>query len=104
MSSKKIGAIIALDGARGFKQSVTNCNRTLAQLKAEMELVRAQSEGQEDDLESLGNRHEVLTRILEAHKKKEEEVEKGLQNFRRWKKQQILQKKKQSSREKRLLN
>lgn len=82
MSSKKIGAIIALDGERSFKQSVTNCNRTLAQLKAEMELVRAQSEGQEDDLESLGNRHEVLTRILEAHKKKEEEVEKGLQHSR----------------------
>lgn len=79
---KKIGAIIALDGERSFKQSVTNCNRTLSQLKAEMELVKAESEGQEDSLESLKNRHEVLTKILDAHKQKEEEVEKGLQHAR----------------------
>lgn len=82
MGSKKIGAIIALDGERSFKQSVTNCNRTLSQLKAEMELVKAESEGQEDSLESLKKQHEVLAKTLDAHKQKEEEVEKGLQHAR----------------------
>lgn len=82
MGSKKIGAIIALDGERSFKQSVTNCNRTLSQLKAEMELVKAESEGQENSLESLKKQHEVLAKTLDVHKQKEEEVEKGLQHAR----------------------
>lgn len=82
MGQKKIGAIIALDGEREYKQAVTNCNRVLGQFKAEMELVKAESEGQEDSLESLGRKHEVLSKVLEAQKQKQEEVEKGLNHAR----------------------
>lgn len=82
MTRKKIGAIIALDGEREYKQAVTNCNRALNQFKAEMELVKAESEGQEDSLDSLGRKHEVLSKVLDTQKQKQEEVEKGLNHAR----------------------
>lgn len=82
MAQKKIGAIIALDGEREYKQAVTNCSRALNQYKAEMELVKAESEGQEDSLDSLGRKHEVLSKVLDAQKQKQEEVEKGLNHAR----------------------
>lgn len=82
MAQKKIGAIIALDGEREYKQAVTNCSRALNQYKAEMELVKAESEGQEDSLDSLGRKHEVLSKVLDAQKQKQEEVKKGLNHAR----------------------
>lgn len=82
MAQRKIGAIIALDGESKYKQAVTNCSRALNQYKAELELVKAESEGQEDSLDSLGRKHEVLSKILEAQKQKQEEVEKGLNHAR----------------------
>ncbi len=82
MARKKIGAIIALDGQREYKQAVTNCNRALNQFKAEMELVKAESEGQEDSLDSLGRKHEVLSKVLDAQKQKQEDVKKGLDHAR----------------------
>lgn len=78
MGAKKIGAIIALDGEREYKQAVTSCKKTLSQLKAEMELVKAETEGQEDSLDSLGKKHEVLSKILDAQKQKQQEVARGL--------------------------
>ncbi len=78
MAAKKIGALIALDGEREFKQNVTSCNKALSSMKSEMNLVKAQCEGQQNSLESLTKKHEVLTKILEEQKKKEEEVRKGL--------------------------
>ena len=78
MAAKKIGAIIALDGERKYKQAVTSCKKTLSQLKAEMELVKAETEGQEDSLDSLGKKHEVLSKILDAQKQKQQEVARGL--------------------------
>lgn len=78
MAAKKIGALIVLDGEKEFNQSVTSCNKTLSSLKSEMGLVKAQCEGQQNSLESLTKKHEVLTKILDEQKKKEEEVRKGL--------------------------
>lgn len=78
MAAKKIGAIIALDGEREFKQNVTSCNKALSTLTSEMNLVKAECEGQQNTLESLTKKHSVLTKILDEHKKKEAEVQKGL--------------------------
>lgn len=78
MAAKKIGAIIALDGEREFKENVTNCNKALNTLKSEMKLVEAQSEGQQNSLESLTKKHDVLSKILEEHKNKEKETAKAL--------------------------
>lgn len=80
LAAKKIGAIIVLDGEKEFKQNVTSCNKSLAALKSEMGLVKAQCEGQANSLESLGKQHEVLIKILEEQKAKEEAVREGLKH------------------------
>lgn len=82
MGQKKIGAIIALDGERDFRKSVSNCTKSLNQMKAEMELVKAENAGQEKSLDSLGKEHKALTKVLDAQKDKEEAVRKGLDHAR----------------------
>lgn len=82
MAIKKIGAIIALDGEKEFKQNVTSCNKSLSALKSEMSLVKAECEGQQNSLESLTRQHEVLSKMLDEQKRKEEEVRKGLEHAR----------------------
>lgn len=80
MAIKKIGALIALDGEKEFKQNVTNCNKSLSALKSELGLVQAQYEGQENTLEALQKKHEVLSKSLDEQKSKEEAVRKGLEH------------------------
>ena len=82
MAAKKKSALITLDGEKEFKQNVTSCNKALASMKSEMTLVEAQCEGQQNSLESLTKKHEVLTKILDEQKNKEEEVRKGLNHAR----------------------
>lgn len=82
MAIKKIGALIALDGEKEFKQNVTNCNKSLSALKSELNLVQAQYEGQENTLEALQRKHEVLAKSLDEQKNKEETVRKGLEHAR----------------------
>lgn len=82
MAQKKIGAIIALDGERAFKQGVTSCGKSISALNSEMKLIKAQYEGQENSLEALTKKHEVLSKILEEQKNKEEAVRKGLEHSR----------------------
>ena len=78
MAAKKIGAIIALDGEKEFKNNVTSCNKALSSLKSELQLVEAQYEGQENSLDALTQKHEVLSKILTEQKNKEEAVKKAL--------------------------
>lgn len=80
MAIKKIGALIALEGEKEFKQNVTNCNKSLSALKSELGLVQAQYEGQENTLEALQKKHEVLSKSLDEQKSKEEAVRKGLEH------------------------
>ncbi len=82
MAAKKIGAIIALDGEREFKQNVTSCNKALSSLKSELGLVEAQYEGQQNSLEALTKKHSVLSRMLEEQRAKQEETVKGLEHAR----------------------
>lgn len=80
MAAKKIGAIIALDGEKEFRQAVINCNKSLTQFKSEMRLVAAESDGQANSLESLQKKHTVLGKILDEQKSKEEAVRAGLEH------------------------
>lgn len=77
---RRISAIIALDGEKEFKQAVTNVNKELGSLKAQSKLSAEQFSGQANTLEALKKKHEILTKIVEAHKKKEDELENGLKN------------------------
>lgn len=83
MSEKKIAARIELSGEKEFKSAVTSCNKSLSTMKSEMNLVKQQTAGSANTLDSLKKKHEVLTRTLEASIKKEEAVRKGLDNSRK---------------------
>lgn len=76
----KIGAVIALDGEKEFKQAVTGVNKELTNLKSQSSLVKEQFDGQANTLEALKKKHEVLSKVLDTHKKKEEEINKGLKH------------------------
>ena len=78
MARRKIGATIALDGEKQFRQAVTECSRALTNMRSEMRLVQTETAGQANSLESLQKRHTVLTRALEEHEKKEAAVAAGL--------------------------
>ncbi len=80
MADKKIAAKIALDGEKEFKSAVTSCNKALSTMKSEMNLVKAQTSGNANALESLKKKHEVLNKTLELSKQKEEAVANGLSN------------------------
>ncbi len=82
MAGHRIGATIALDGEKQFKQAVAGVNKELNNLKSQSALVEAQFEGQANTAEALRAKHEILTKTLEAQKRKEEEVEKGLRHAR----------------------
>lgn len=75
---KKIGAIIALDGEKEFRQAVTGCNKELSNLKSQSALVKEQFDGQANTIDALRKKHEVLSKILETHQKKEEKLRDGL--------------------------
>lgn len=77
-NKRKIGATIALDGEKEFKTAVSSCNKSLSAMRSEMNLVKAQTAGNANSLESLKKKHEVLTRTLDAQVKKEEAVRIGL--------------------------
>lgn len=79
-SVRKIGALIALDGAQKFKDDVTDCNKSLSSMKSELSLVKAQYEGQANTLEALTKKQEVLNKILDEQKKKEEATRAALNN------------------------
>ena len=78
MARRKIGATIALDGEKQFRQAVTECSRALTNMRSEMRLVQTETAGQANSLESLQKTHTVLTRALEEHEKKEAAVAAGL--------------------------
>lgn len=79
---RKIGGIIALDGENEFKSAVTSCNKSLSALRSELQLVEAQTSGSANSLDSLGKKHEVLSKLLAEQSQKEEELKKGLEHAR----------------------
>ncbi|MDU7031581.1 phage tail tape measure protein [uncultured Robinsoniella sp.] len=80
MGRAKIAAGIALDGEKEFKSAVSNINKSLTTMKSELNLVKAECEGEANTLQSLGKKHEVLNKILDQHKAKVKAASDGLNN------------------------
>lgn len=80
MATKKIGAIIALDGEKEFRSAVTDCEKTLKTLRSEMNYVTEEAKGQEDSMESLQKVHEVLSKVLDESKNKQEAINDALEH------------------------
>lgn len=80
MAAKKIGAIIALDGEKEFRSAVTDCEKTLKTLQSEMNYVTEEAKGQEDSMESLQKVHEVMAKVLNESKNKQEAINDALEH------------------------
>ena len=80
MATKKIGAIIALDGEKEFRSAVTDCEKTLKTLRSEMNYVTEEAKGQEDSMESLQKVHEVMAKVLNESKNKQEAINDALEH------------------------
>lgn len=76
----KIGAIIALDGEKEFKQAVTNIDTTLKKLNSELKLSEAQFAGQANSVDALTSKNDILKRTLDEQRNKINELNKGLEN------------------------
>ena len=77
-----IVAGIRLDGEKEFKQGVTNINKSITSMKSELALVTAQYDGQQNSLEALTKKQEVLNKLLEEQKKKAAATRAGLNHAR----------------------
>ena len=75
-----IVAGIRLEGEQQFRSSVTSINKSITALKSELNLVKAQYDGQQNSLEALAKKDEVLNKILEQQKQKVEATKQGLDN------------------------
>ena len=78
MGKNDIVAGIRLEGEKQFKDALASVNKSLTSTKSEMALVKAECAGQENSLESLSRKHEVLNKILQEQKRKVEATRAGL--------------------------
>ena len=75
-----IVAGIRLTGEQQFRSSVTSINKSITSLKSELNLVKAQYDGNQNSMEALTKKGEVLNKILEQQKQKVEATKQGLEN------------------------
>ena len=78
-----IGAIIRLDGEGEFKAAVTNVNRSLNTMKAELTIIKEQYNGQANGIEALSKKQEIYAKILQEQKNKVERTSEGLENAKK---------------------
>lgn len=74
------GLKIGLEGEKEFKKSLAEINQTFKVLGSEMKLVTAQFGQNDDSVEALTARHQVLGREVEAQRKKVETLRAALDN------------------------
>ena len=80
MSGKaKIGASIALDGERDFRQAISEINKSISVLNSEMNKVSASFDDNKGSAEALTATYDVLGRKELTQKEKVEALEKALQ-------------------------
>lgn len=78
-----IVAGIRLEGEQQFRSSVTSINKSVTSLKSELNLIKAQYDGNQNSMEALTKKGEVLNKILEQQKQKVEATKQGLENAAR---------------------
>ena len=82
MGKAKIGAVISIDGEKEYKQAVKSIEQETKNLKAESQMLKEQFKGQENSMEALRAKHDLLRRTLDVHQKKVDEVSNGLNHAR----------------------
>ena len=75
-----IGARIGLEGEKDYKRAITEISNSQKVLRSEMGLLAAQFEDQEDSVESLTKKQELLERTLYTQQDKVDTLRAALQN------------------------
>lgn len=73
-----IGPRIGIDGEAEFRKSIQDINESLKTLGTEMKVVASEYDKGDKSAEALVSRNEVLTKQIDAQRKKLEELNKGL--------------------------
>lgn len=73
-----IGPRIGIEGEAEFRRSINDINTSMRTLKTEMEVVASQFDKNDKSQEAYAAKNEILTKQIEAQKKKLAELEKGL--------------------------
>lgn len=74
----KIGATIALDGEKEYREAIKNINSTMKVFQSEMRLVASQFSSNTDSLKSYTAKQEVLSKHIDQQKEKIEVLHKAL--------------------------
>jgi TP901 family phage tail tape measure protein len=80
---KTIGAGLALDGEREFKQAISGINKDIAVLNSEMGKVSATFAGSADSMEAARAKAEVYNKQIAAQEEKIKLLKKALENARK---------------------
>jgi phage-related minor tail protein len=75
-----IGAKIALDGEKEWKQAISNINKQAKTLASEMKLVTSEFQDNANSTEALRKKSEILAKQYELQNKKVEEAKNALDN------------------------
>lgn len=75
-----IGATVGLKGEKEFKSAVTGVNKEINTMKSSMTLLKEQTAGQSNTLETLRKKHDLLDTTLQKYREKQEKVSEGLRH------------------------
>lgn len=76
----KVGAGIALDGEKEYRQAVAGINKDMAVLTSEMSKVSAQYAGNADSITALTSKSDIYNKQIDEQKKKIETLKTALEN------------------------
>ena len=78
--AENIGLKLGIDGEKDFKQALTDINKDFKVLGSEMKLVASQFDKNDNSIESLTARNEVLNKQIDAQKDKIKTLKSALEN------------------------
>ncbi|MDO4803377.1 MAG: hypothetical protein Q4A32_00985 [Lachnospiraceae bacterium] len=78
--NRSIGATLKLNGEKEFKSAVSGVNKEISTMKSSMTLLKEQTAGQSNTLETLRKKHDILDQTLQKYREKQEKVSEGLRH------------------------
>ena len=81
MATRTIQTKFSIDGEAAYKSAIKDINSSLGVLNSEMKKVTAQYEGQEDSVEGLNAKYDVLERTMLTQREKVELLQQAVQDM-----------------------
>ena len=78
MATHKIGGSIVLEGDKAYKQALKDIKSAHAELRSEMKLANASFKDNQNSLEALQKKHEILSKQVDVQRDKVKLYEKAV--------------------------